>query len=269
MSELQEATTETLRHAPGTFCWWEIVTSDLAGAKAFYTDLFGWTYDENPIGEGQVYVMFKHEGRHLGAAYQLTDDMKAQGVPPQWSVYLATDDADATAERVKALGGTVAMEPFDVFDAGRMSVLQDPTGATFSVWQPKEHPGAQAVGEVNTVCWNELISTDAPAAEAFYRDLFGYTTETMPMPGGPYTLFKDGEAMRGGLLQMTPEMGEMPSHWLTYVSVADCDATVARATELGASAIVPPSDIPTVGRLSVLRDPQGAVFAVITFVAAS
>ncbi len=263
MSEPKEITAKVVHHAPGTFCWWEIVTTDLAGARAFYTDLFGWTYTENPIGEGQVYVMLQHEGRDVGATYQLTDDMKEQGVPPHWAVYLATDDADATARKATALGGTVVMGPFDVFDAGRMAILRDPAGATFSVWQPKTHPGAQAVGEINTVCWNELISHDAAVAEAFYCNLFGYTTEVMPMEQGPYTLFKDGDMPRGGLMQMDPAWGELPSHWMTYVSVADCDATVARATDLGASVQLAPTDIPNVGRLAILRDPQGAFFAVI------
>ncbi len=253
-----------LSHAPGTFCWWEIITSDLERSRSFYSELFGWSYTENPIGEGRVYVSFQQEGHDVAATYELTPEMKAQGGRPHWFSYIATEDARATTEKVREHGGTVMMEPFDVFDLGSMAILQDPTGAVFAIWQAKAHPGAGLVGEVNTVCWNELATRDAATATAFYRDVFGYEIGTMETPSGPYTLLQQGEAMRGGILQMTDEWPEgIPTHWMPYVNVADCDDTARRAKTLGATLLVPPTDIPPVGRFSVIKDPGGAVFSII------
>lgn len=257
----------SVRHTPGTFCWWELATTDLARSKAFYGALFGWTTNEMPIDETQVYVMFQSDGKDVGAAYGLTPEMQAQGVTPHWGVYLATDDADAATERARSLGAKVLVEPCDVFEAGRMAALQDPTGGAFSLWEPKSHPGAAKVNALNAVCWNELATDDPVAAATFYAGLFDYTTETHDMGHGPYTIFLREGALKGGLFRKDASMGEIPTHWMTYFSVADCDADTERAKALGAGVIVPPTDIPTVGRFSVLRDPTGAVFAIITMTA--
>jgi len=172
MNEAQ--TIPAVTFVPGMFCWWEVVTTDLTSAKAFYSNLFGWEYKENPISEDQVYVMYNIDGQDVGASYQLTKDMLEQGVHPHWSVYIATDDVDAATTKADELGGTIIMAPFDVFDVGRMSVIQDPTGAVFALWQAKAHPGAQRINSINAVCWNELLTRDASKAGAFYSWLFGY-----------------------------------------------------------------------------------------------
>ncbi len=263
----ETATPTAVKHAPGTFCWWELATTDLERSKAFYGALFGWTHNEMPVDETQVYVMFQSDGKDVAAAYRLTPEMQAKGVPRHWGVYLATDDADAAAERARSLGGTVVVEPCDVFDAGRLAVLQDPTGGAFSVWQPKAHPGAAKVNEHNAVCWNELATDDPVAAASFYAGLFGYETETHDMGHGPYTVLMREGALKGGLFRKDASMGEIPTHWMTYFSVADCDAGAERAKALGAEVVVPPTDLPTVGRFSVLRDPAGAVFSIITLTA--
>ncbi|HTQ91147.1 MAG TPA: VOC family protein, partial [Streptosporangiaceae bacterium] len=157
-------------------------------------------------------------------------------------------------------GGKVAMAPFDIMDAGRMSYVMDPSGAPVALWQAGQHIGATLVNEPGTINWNELITTD-PGAARFYADVVGLTTETMDMgEGGPYTVFKAGEAMVGGTTP--PQMPGVPSHWHAYFGTDDADATAAKAAELGGSVIVPPFDTP-VGRIAVLSDPQGAVFSVI------
>jgi len=252
------------QHAPGTFCWPELATIDPAGAKAFYTRLFGWEFVDNEMGPGEFYTMLKLKGRDLGALYSMRKEERAHGIPPHWNSYVAVANADQSAAKAKSLGGTLMAEPFDVMDAGRMATVQDPTGAVFCIWQAKNSPGAGVLGEAGALCWTELMTSDAGKARAFYTGLFGWKTEEKPMgPGMTYTIFKNGDVQAGGMMQTTKEMGGVPSHWLVYFAVSDCDATFAQGTSMGAKVTVPPTDIPDVGRFALLQDPQGAHFAII------
>jgi predicted enzyme related to lactoylglutathione lyase len=177
-----------------------------------------------------------------------------------WNTYLAVDSVDDATARVEAAGGKVAMAPFDVMDAGRMSFVMDPSGAPVALWQANQHIGATLVNEPGTLNWNELVTSDQ-AVFPFYSAVTGLTAESMDMgEGEPYTVFKAGDAMVGG--SMPPQMPGVPSHWHVYFGTDDADATAAKATELGGSVIVPPFDTP-VGRIAVLSDPQGAIFSVI------
>ena len=250
------------QHAPGTFSWPELATTDQNGAKTFYTSLFGWTFNDNDMGGGEVYTMLQLAGRDLGALYTMRKEEQSTGVPTHWNSYVTVESADASAAKAKSLGGTVFAEPFDVMDVGRMAVIQDPTGAVFCLWQPKKHTGAGVLGEVGSLCWTELMTGDLKKAEAFYTGLFGWKTEPMPGPV-QYTVFKRGDQSAGGAMQITPEMGPIPPNWTVYFSVADCDAIAAKTTALGGKIIRPPADIPNIGRFAILTDPQGGVFAVI------
>lgn len=248
----------------GTFCWAELATGDAAGAKQFYTGLFDWRADDGPLPSGGTYTMLAHEDGYVGALYELTAEMKEQGVPTHWLLYVSVDNAAATAKRAAELGGTIVKDAFDVTDIGSMAVLQDPAGATFALWQPKKARGTDHTdGKPHTVCWNELASRDATAAGDFYCQLFGWRREAMETGGGPYTVFMSGDQRAAGMLQMTEEWGDIPSHWMMYLAVADCDASAARAAELGGNVCVPPTDIPPVGRFAVVDDPQGATFSII------
>jgi uncharacterized protein len=253
------------QHAPGTFCWPELATKDAKAAKEFYAPLFGWNYDDQDMGSDGVYSMIQKDGKNVGAMYTMKQDAATPaGTPPHWGSYVSVESADASAAKAKQLGGTLMMEPFDVMEHGRMAVIRDPQGAVFCVWQPKKHIGAHVLGEPGSLVWTELMTTDAKAAEAFYTGLFPWKTKKMDSAtGGPYTIFHVGENGTGGMLQITPEMGKMPTHWYPYFAVADCDAVVIQAKGQGAKVFVPPTDIPQTGRFSVLQDPQGAVFAVI------
>jgi uncharacterized protein len=258
---MSEAATQTqLTHAPGSFCWAELATTDGEGAKKFYSELFGWTAQDNPMGPGMVYTMLKLNGKDVGALYEKGEMMK--NVPTVWASYISVANADEIAAKAKSLGGTVMQEPFDVQDFGRMAVITDPTGATFCIWQPGTHLGYGVKGEPNTVCWNELLTTDPERAIDFYTKLFGWTADTHGGPM-PYTEWKNGAEHAGGMMQIAPHMGPMPPHWGIYFAVDDCDATFQKATSLGAQAYVPPMDIENVGRFATLSDPQGAVFAII------
>src|SRR5262245_27148514 len=139
---------ERTSYAPGTFSWVDLSTNDQDGAKAFYTTLFGWDYEDNPVGEGMVYSMARVRGHNVAAIY--TGDG-----PPHWNCYVTVQSADATAQRSQELGGTVLAEPFDVMDAGRMATLQDPQGAVLCVWQPGRNIGATLVNELGALTWND------------------------------------------------------------------------------------------------------------------
>jgi predicted enzyme related to lactoylglutathione lyase len=181
------------------------------------------------------------------------------GAPPMWNTYIAVDSVDEATAKVEAAGGKVAMAPFDVMDAGRMSFVMDPSGAPVALWQAGQHIGATLVNEPGTINWNELITTDS-GVTSFYSAVFGMTTTTMDMGIGPYTTFEVGGQPVGGTV--APQMPGVPNHWHVYFGTDDADAVAAKATELGGSVVVPPFDTP-VGRMAVLSDPQGAVFSII------
>jgi predicted enzyme related to lactoylglutathione lyase len=190
------------------------------------------------------------------------------GTPPNWLSYVAVENADETARSIAAAGGKLLMEPFDVFDAGRMAIAQDPAGASFAIWQGRRSIGAQLKNQPNTLCWNELATREIAAAKDFYGKVFGWNAVTKGHGATTYTEFFLGDPAQrnaaGGMLQMTKEWGEIPSHWMVYFAVTDCEAIANKAQSLGAEICVPPTDIPEVGRFAVIKDGQGATFSVIT-----
>jgi predicted enzyme related to lactoylglutathione lyase len=252
---------EVATFTPGAPVWVDVSTSDLEGAKAFYSRLFGWEphVTEDPQAGG--YTMFTLNGKQVAAA----SPTQSADQPTAWMVYFGTEDADATARRVEEAGGKVVAPPFDVLAAGRMAVFQDPTGAVFTVWQAGEHAGAEVVQEPSAFAWTELSTRGIDQAKAFYRRVFGWDDKTSPMGEGqpPYTEWQLGGKSIGGGMEMTPDMpAQMPPFWLNYFSAADVDATASRAAELGGQVMMPPSDFPG-GRFAVLQDPQGAAFGVL------
>ena len=256
--------TETANPAPGIFCWFELGTSDAAAAKTFYGELFGWTATDTPAGPDMIYTILSRDGKDVGALYKLTEEHKSKGVPPHWLSYVLVTSADESAAKATALGGTVTMGPFDVGDMGRMAVIEDPSRAVFALWQPASASAKMLRDEPNTLCWNELQTSDTAKALEFYTKLFGWTTKSGEM--GPmvyHEIMNDGKPI-GGMMAIAPEMGPIPPHWLGYIWVEDCDATASKAKALGAGLHVPPMDIPNVGRFAIIQDPQGATFAIIT-----
>ena len=162
------------KHAPGTFCWVELATTNQNSAKHFYGSLFGWSFVDYPMGPGEFYTMFKLDGHDAAAGFTMREEERAQGVPPHWNLYVAVEDADAAAARALELGGTLPAGVFDVFTNGRMAVVIDPTGAAFCLWQAKQTQGIGVMGENNSYCWADLITGDRIAAKAFYENLFGW-----------------------------------------------------------------------------------------------
>lgn len=250
-------------HQEGMLCWADLGTTDLAGAKRFYSELFGWKLKEVPMDGGGVYVMAQIRGRDVcGMAEQMPEQRK-QGVPPHWTPYALAKDVDARAEKAKKAGGQILAGPFDVMDVGRMVLIQDPTGGVLALWQPRKSKGAGVMNEPGALCWMELLTSDAKRAAAFWTQVLPWKLKTSPLDGGEYTELSVGDQTTGGIMQIRPEMKGMPTHWGIYFAVADADATVKRAEKQGGRVHMPPTDIDKVGRFAVLADPQGAAFNII------
>jgi uncharacterized protein len=244
---------ERTSYAPGTFSWTDLATTDPERAKAFYQGLFGWEAEDVPAGAAP-YTMLRIGGRDVAALYGRGDIQH-----PAWLSYVTVEGADAAAARTADLGGQVLQEPFDVFDSGRMALLQDPTGAVFAVWQPRASIGATLVNDPGAMCLNQLETTDLEAAQRFYGELFGWRAERAGTDEVEYWGLYNGDTLNGTMLQRPPG-ADGPSHWLVYFTVQDADAAAERIGELGGEVLLAPLPIPA-GRIAVARDPQGAVFA--------
>ncbi|WP_035791915.1 VOC family protein [Kitasatospora mediocidica] len=245
----------------GAPSWLDVASPDTAASAAFYTAVFGWTF-ESAGPEADGFGFFQKDGKTLAALGRLTEE----GASPAWTVYFQTPDADATTKAAVQHGGTVRAEPFDVMDAGRMSCLTDPGGAQFAVWQPATFKGLEKASEHDTLCWAELHVADPAGVLAFYRALFGWRSQEMAMPGMTYTVLSTAagdqqDASFGGLAGLQEGMKPL---WIPYFDAAETDAVVARVRENGGSVLMPAADVPEVGRMAWLADPFGAPFAVIT-----
>jgi predicted enzyme related to lactoylglutathione lyase len=252
---------EMTRYEHGTPSWVDVGTTDREAGRRFYEQLFGWRSEVGPPETGG-YTMFFLRDKPVAALMELTEEMRAQGIPPAWSTYVAVDDLDATVATVEPAGGKIVMGPMDVMDFGRMAMVADPTGAVVGMWQARSFPGAGLVNEPGSLCWNEVLTTDTDAAAGFYRQVFGWEPRPMDMEGTTYTVWHLGERAVGGMMPLTEQMAGAPPHWAATFAVADCDETVKRAEQLGGRALVPPMDCP-IGRYAHLADPQGAAFGVI------
>jgi predicted enzyme related to lactoylglutathione lyase len=271
-------------YIPGVPCWVDTSQPDPDAAAEFYGGLFGWELEDvMPAGSDAKYLVGRVRGGDVAAI-----SSQQEGAPPTpaWNTYVWVESADEAAAKVSEAGGAVLMEPFDVMEAGRMAVLSDPEGAAFCVWQAKEHKGAQVVNEHGTLNFNGLSTRDVETAKRFYGSVFGW--KTFDLPGGQaWTLPGYGdylEQLTPGIRKMTAEFGvagfedvvaainpigdgdsDAPAQWGVTFGTDDADATAQKAEELGGDVVVAPFDAPFV-RMTVLRDPQGAMFVASKFV---
>ncbi len=213
------------------------------------------------MGPGATYTMFSLDGRNAGATYALNPQQKAQGVPADWALYVAVQDADDTARRAAQLGAQIFMPPFDVDGHGRMTVMADPTGAVFCIWQAKHHQGVGITGVDGTVCWADLNTPQPEQAQEFYRQLFGWHMNLGEKDPSGYVHIVNGETPIGGIPPAEYRDPQIPPHWLLYFQISDCAAAVSKAEALGAGVLMPTQEIPHVGHIAIVKDPQGAVFA--------
>ena len=254
---------ERTEYAPGTFSWVECATSDIGGATAFYESLFGWSHADSPIDDTSVYRMFELRGKSVAAAFEQRAEERSHGIPPHWNNYVTVASVDDVAARAGELGGNILMDPFDVFDSGRMVACSDPTGAILSLWEPREHIGAQLVNDPGCFTWNELTTTDVDRARSFYGDLLGWTYEEHGTAEMPYITINNAGRMNGGIRPLGDEERQrgVPPNWMPYFTTADIDQSVAQIGELGGHVMVGPFSPIGPSKIAVAADPQHAVFA--------
>ena len=249
---------ERTQYTPGTFSWADLTTTDQEAAKAFYGGLFGWEAEDMPVGDGVYYSMQRVDGKDVAAISPQQQQQRDAGVPPLWNSYISVENADAVADRARELGATVHAPPFDVMEAGRMAVIQDPQGAHFLLWQANRHIGAALVNAPGALSWNELASPNLDASKEFYSSLFGWTVEPFEGSPQPYLTIKNGEANNGGIREL--DSPGPPPHWLVYFAIDDIDQGLAKVEQLGGVKHVGPMDI-GIAKIAVVADPQGAIFA--------
>jgi predicted enzyme related to lactoylglutathione lyase len=273
-------------YIPGVPCWVDTNQPDPAAAAQFYGGLFGWDLEDvMPPGSEAKYFIGRIRGGDVAAVGSIP-----QGAPPMpvWNTYIWVDDVDATTATALEAGGTTLREPFDVLDSGRMAVIADPEGAAFSLWQAREHRGAQVVNEAGSLNFNGLGTRDVEGAKAFYGTVFGWRTMTVGGGAQMWTLPGYGdhlEERNPGLREMVAGMGgpagfedvvasinpipddqpDTPAHWSVTFATDDADATAAKAAELGGKVVVPPFDAPWV-RMTLIADPAGATLIASQFV---
>src|SRR6202020_319092 len=230
---------ERTKYAPGTFSWTDLNTTDQEAAKAFYSGLFGWSYDDAPVGDDVYYSMASIDGKPVAAISPQPQQQREAGAPPAWNSYITVENADETLARAAELGATVHAQAFDVMDAGRMGVVQDPQGAWFLVWEPKQHIGAGLVNAHGALC--------------------GWETTQMEGSETPYLVISTAAGTSNGGIRPPAPPGT-PPFWLVYFATDDLDATLAKVSELGGNVLVGATDI-GIAKIAVAQDPQGAAFA--------
>lgn len=243
----------------GTPSWIDLSTTDPDAAQAFYGPLLGWDFETNPTPEGGKYTMASRKGKTTAGMMQQPAEQAQMGIPSLWNTYITVDDINAAVGKVEGAGGSVMMPPMEVMDAGSMAVVVDPSGAVVCMWQANQHIGSELVNEPGALIWNELITDNGDAAKPFYQEVFGLGIIDQDMgEGNVYSMLTQGETPIAGV--MPPPMEGMPNHWSVYFAVEDADAAVAKATELGGTVLGEVMDVPSVGRMVPIQDPQGAVF---------
>ncbi len=248
----------------GQNVWFDLMTTDMEGAKAFYTETIGWkTQQWSDADSNKPYTMWVNGERPIGGMMPLPDEAKAMGAPPHWIAYTVVDDVDAAAKKAESLGGRVYAPPMDIPTVGRFAILGDPQGATFAIFKPAGETDAppDAKGQFS---WAELNTTDYEAAWKFYSALFGWNhRSSMDMgPMGTYFMWHDAsEKTKGGMSNMAKQMN-MPAHWLHYVTVNDVDAACQRIKQKGGKVVNGPMPIPGDDVIAQCQDPQGAFFAI-------
>ncbi|MFT4542596.1 MAG: putative enzyme related to lactoylglutathione lyase [Planctomycetota bacterium] len=252
--------------APGEFCWIDFTAHDMEAALEWYSKIFGWSHMKmDTPGDCPPYAFFTKGDVGIGGIGQMSEEMKTQGVPPMWNNYVCSKDCEAIEAKVRELGGTIVFPTTEIPGHGKLAFFMDPEGASIATWQSTSDGGnGVLVGEPGGLSWNELMTRDSAKAQDFYGKLFGWEFSSMPMGEINYTMVKNNDKDAGGFMPMDgPQFEGIPAHWMVYFATADCDATAALVAENGGAIMVPPTEIP-VGKFSVLRDPQGAGFSIVT-----
>jgi predicted enzyme related to lactoylglutathione lyase len=244
----------------GAPCWIDLYSSDTARAAEFYGQLFGWTAEPPEEGFGG-YFTFTKDGKHVGGC--MHNDGQT-GVPDVWTVYLMTDDIEATAEAAVRNGGQVHLAPMAVAENGHMAMLADAGGAAVGVWQPGTQQGFEVRNELGTPSWFELHTRDYDATVGFYRDVFEWDAHAVSdTPEFRYTTLGEGDDQLAGIMDATAFLPDgVPAHWSIYFGVPDADAALKEIVALGGKVLRPAEDTPY-GRLAQAADPTGTSFKLV------
>jgi len=249
----------------GQFVWYDLMTSDAAAAQRYYPPITGWkTQKFDMASPGMPYTMWTVDSEPIGGVAQLTSEQRTMGVPPHWLPSVQVNNVDETARQATSLGGKVVYGPTEIPNTGRYAVIQDPQGATIAIYRPKgSASGFDGTNRVGRFSWHELMTTDHRAAFEFYRKLFGWekTTDIEMGPGNVYQMYGLKGKNYGGMYNRPPEMAQVPPFWLPYVHVKDLKKATDIATSSGFKIVNGPMEVPGGDTIVVLRDPQGAAFA--------
>lgn len=244
----------------GDFCRVDLNARDPNAARVFYTGLFGWTGEfAGRAGEAGPYERYFLDGLLVAGMGRMSDKMLESGSPSAWLSYIRVDDADAVVRSAEALGAIVRVPATPISSAGRIGVIDDPTGAIVAFWEAGLEPGAEKTRVPGTLCWNELVTPDLDGAQVFYSKLLGWTPHVNPHSPAPYRIVENAGRPNGGMLQMTGEWGAAPAHWIVYFAVEDARVAAERVRALGGHVHRGPFDT-AAGKLVVCQDSQGAMF---------
>jgi predicted enzyme related to lactoylglutathione lyase len=260
-----------MTNPPGSFIWYELLTTDLAKAADFYEAVAGLQIPREPADGDQDYRMIGTPGGgFVGGAMQLTGGMQEKGARATWLGYVGVDDVDATVSSIEAAGGSSQMAAVDIPDVGRLAMVADPQGAAFYVMKPIPPKGDEDKSsdafhreKLGHVAWNELHTSDLDAALPFYKAQLGWeASDRMEMPNGVYQMFKVGgaEFACGGMIQ-NPDVPQ--PMWLFYFNVADIDRAHGQVETSGGKVVMGPHEIPGGNFIVMGIDPDGATFAVV------
>ncbi len=252
---------QVTKHPNNHFSWIDLMSTDIEASATFYADLFGWTAAQTPMPDGNgVYHMFQMSGLSVAGGGQMSPEMSASGHPSYWSSYLNVEDIAAAHEAAVTAGAETIMPPTEIGPSGHLAIIKDPTGGIVGLWQANMHIGAQLVNVPGALVWNELATRDVEGAKAFYSTVFGWTYETDE--NGYVMILNNGRA-NGGMMAMGDSFpAEVPPHWSIYFMVDDAHAAAAKATELGATTVVPVTNIGTMD-FTLMNAPTGEGFYLI------
>ena len=245
--------------SPGHFCWVDLAVSNTKATYEFFSALFGWGRRVRPTPEADAYSIMTSGDAHVVGVYEVPEDG-----PSQWMSYILVEDLKDSTNKAQELGAKVMEQDIEISTFGRMSVLQDPVGAVFALWQSMR--GETPSAGNGTVCWNELLTDKQDEAEEFYTKLFGWTAQKETISGEVYTRFWMGDERVGGMMGHHEKRGSKRSHWLVHFAVDDCNKTIEQALELGGKLRIPAKDHDGIGREAVLRDPSGGSFGILELV---
>jgi uncharacterized protein len=249
----------------GSWIWYELMTPDADGSKAFYDRVMGWNI-QTTHGDSKDYGFINNEdGDMTGGVLHLNAEMQAHGARPCWVGYIGVDDVDASLGAIEAGGGRILMPARDVEMAGRIAMVADPNGAPFYVMTPSYEGESSSFSPtlLGRCAWNEMLAEDQQAALDFYTGLFGWSLpEPMDMGAmGKYQFVAHDDVTMGAIMRKSPEVPA--SYWTHYFRVADIDAAKAAAEAGGGSIFLDVMEVPGGDWIIQGTDPQGAIFALV------